>query len=185
MKPPDPATFSGVDVILVVVIVILVCVSAGLALAETSLTRMSRARAMSLADESRRGSGTLVRLMEHPERFLNPVLLLELVCQLVAASLVGVVTESLFGPLGVVLGIVFEVAIIFILGEAIPKNYAIRHPSRSALLAAPLVTTLTRFPPVRLLASLLIETFLTYRLIGSQKKVDVLNAGLPTPQAVV
>jgi hypothetical protein len=36
-----------------------------------------------------------------------------------------------------------------------------------------------------LLASLLIETFLTYRLIGSQKKVDVLNAGLPTPQAVV
>ncbi|HEY2589871.1 MAG TPA: BatA domain-containing protein [Tepidisphaeraceae bacterium] len=36
-----------------------------------------------------------------------------------------------------------------------------------------------------LLASLLIETFLTYRLIGSQKKIDVLNAGLPTPQVVV
>ncbi len=155
MKPPDPV-FSGVDVILVVVIVILVVISAGLALAETSLTRMSRARAMSLADESRRGSGTLVRLMEHPERFLNPVLLLELVCQLVAASLVGVVADSLFGPLGVVLGIVFEVAVIFILGEAIPKNWAIRHPARAALLAAPLVTSITRFPPVRLLAGMLI-----------------------------
>lgn len=156
MKPPDPAPFSGVDIVLVVVIVVLVAISAGLALAETSLTRMSRARAMSLADESRRGSGTLVRLMEHPERFLNPVLLLELVCQLVAASLVGVVAEALFGPVGVLVGIVFEVAVIFILGEAIPKNYAIRHPTRAALLAAPLVTTITRFPPVRLIAGMLI-----------------------------
>ncbi|MGH9127564.1 MAG: hemolysin family protein [Acidimicrobiales bacterium] len=148
--------FSGVDAVLVVIIVVLVAVSAGLALAETSLTRMSRARAMSLASDSRRGSSTLVRLMEHPERFLNPVLLLELVCQLVAASLVGVVAEHLFGPLGVLLGIVFEVVVIFILGEAIPKNWAIRHPTRSALLAAPLVTTVTRFPPVRLLAGILI-----------------------------
>ena len=34
-----------------------------------------------------------------------------------------------------------------------------------------------------LLASLLIETFLTYRLIGSQKRVDVAGAGLPTAHA--
>jgi hypothetical protein len=32
-----------------------------------------------------------------------------------------------------------------------------------------------------LLFSLLMETFLTYRLIGSQKRVDVASAGLPTP----
>lgn len=35
-----------------------------------------------------------------------------------------------------------------------------------------------------LLLGLLIETFLTYRLIGAQKCVDVANAGLPTAQAV-
>jgi hypothetical protein len=35
-----------------------------------------------------------------------------------------------------------------------------------------------------LLASLLIETFLTYRLIGSQKRVDVAGAGLLTAHAV-
>jgi hypothetical protein len=35
-----------------------------------------------------------------------------------------------------------------------------------------------------LLLSLLIETFLTYRLIGSQKRVDVANAGLPTAHAM-
>lgn len=35
-----------------------------------------------------------------------------------------------------------------------------------------------------LLLSLLIETFLTYRLIGAQKRVDVANAGLPTAHAI-
>jgi hypothetical protein len=35
-----------------------------------------------------------------------------------------------------------------------------------------------------LLASLLIETFLTYRLIGSQKRIDVAGAGLPGGHAV-
>ncbi|MGH9063915.1 MAG: hemolysin family protein [Acidimicrobiales bacterium] len=145
-----------VDGVLIAVIVVLVVMSAGLALAETSLTRMSRARAMGLQEEGRRGAGMLVRLMERPERFLNPVLLLELICQLVAASLVGVVAEHLFGAVGVIIGIVFEVVVIFVLGEAIPKNWAIRHPSRSALYAAPLVTAATRFPPVRLLAGVLI-----------------------------
>jgi len=32
---------------------------------------------------------------------------------------------------------------------------------------------------VVLLASLLVETFITYRLISSQKRVDVASAGLP------
>jgi hypothetical protein len=35
-----------------------------------------------------------------------------------------------------------------------------------------------------LLASLLIETFITYRLIGSQKRVDVAGAGLPTAHSM-
>jgi hypothetical protein len=35
-----------------------------------------------------------------------------------------------------------------------------------------------------LLLGLLIETFLTYRLIGAQKRVDVASAGLPTAQAI-
>ena len=63
--------------------------SALLALAETSLVRMSRAKAKSLADEGRRGAKVLVRLTEDPQGFLNPVLLLVLICQLVVATLVG------------------------------------------------------------------------------------------------
>jgi len=163
VRPPQAAELLAhitglrpVDSGLIAAIVLLIIASAFLALAETSLTRTSQARARGLRDEGRRGAGMLVRLMERPERFLNPVLLLELVCQLVAASLVGVVAEHLFGAIGVFVGIVFEVVVIFVLGEAIPKNWAIQHPSRAALFSAPIVTAVTRFPPVRLLAGALI-----------------------------
>ena len=33
-------------------------------------------------------------MVEHPERFLNPILLLVLICQLVSATLVGVLAET-------------------------------------------------------------------------------------------
>ena len=36
---------------------------------------------------------------------------------------------------------------IFVFSEAVPKQWAVRHSDRAALLAAPLVTTLVRFPP--------------------------------------
>ena len=54
-------------------------------------------KAKALLDEHRRGARPLVRLVEHPERFLNPVLLLVLICQLVSATLVGVLAAQWFG----------------------------------------------------------------------------------------
>jgi putative hemolysin len=150
------ARFDATDGGLLAVIVVLLVGAAGLSLAETSLTRMSRARALALEEEGRRGAHRLVRLVEHPEQFLNPVLLLTLLCQLVAATLVGVVAAHLFGPVGVAVATAFEVVVIFVLGEATPKNWAIRHPDRAALLAAPVVSVLVRFPLVRLFSGLLI-----------------------------
>jgi len=146
----------GTDAVLIIVIVVLLVMSGVLALAETSLTRMSRVKAITLEEEGRRGANVLVRLIEHPERFLNPILLMVLLCQLVAATLVGVVSEHLFGAFGVAVATAFEVVIIFVLAEAAPKNWAVQHPERSALFAAPLVNAVVRFPPVRLVSGVLI-----------------------------
>ncbi|MGH9301508.1 MAG: CNNM domain-containing protein, partial [Acidimicrobiales bacterium] len=144
------------DTILVIVIIVLLVLSAFLALSETSLVRVNRAKAMALEAEGRRGAGILVNLVRHPEKFLNPILLLVLVCQLVAATLVGVISDHIFGGLGVAVATFFEVVVIFVLGEAAPKNWAVRHPERSALWAAPVVQAVVRFPPVRVLAGVLI-----------------------------
>jgi putative hemolysin len=146
------ARFRSTDWILIAVVLVLLVVSAGLALAETSLVRMSRTKAMALVDDGRRGAASLLRLVQDPEGFLNPVLLLVLISQLVTATLVGILADSWFGAVGVLAATVFEVIVIFVLAEALPKNWAVQNPERSALLLAPIVSAVVRFPPIRLIS---------------------------------
>jgi CBS domain containing-hemolysin-like protein len=148
--------FHTEDAVLVVVIVILLAASGVLALAETSLVRMNRIKAKAMVDEKRRGARQLARLIEDPAKFLNPILLLVLICQLVSATLVGVVAEHLLGGIGVLVGAAFEVIVIFVFFEAVPKNWAVHNADRAALFSAPIVTSLVRFPPIRVVSSLLI-----------------------------
>jgi putative hemolysin len=143
---------TGPDVAMIVAIVVLLLVSLFLAVAETSLTRTSRSKAQALADEDRAGSGPLVRLVSHPERFLNPVLLVVLVCQLVQATLVGIVASNLFGAFGVAAATFFNVVLVFVFAEAAPKTWAIQHPERAALLSARPVSWLVSFWPLRMLS---------------------------------
>jgi CBS domain containing-hemolysin-like protein len=147
---------TGIQLTLVAVVCVLLLGSGALAAAETSLVRTSKVKARSLADDQRRGAGSLVRLVEHPQRFLNPLLLLVLICQLVSATLIGLLADQWFGVWGVLAGTVFEVVVIFVFFEAVPKNWAVHHPERAALTSAPLVDWLTRFPPVKALSSALI-----------------------------
>jgi CBS domain containing-hemolysin-like protein len=148
--------FRPVDIFLIVLVVVLLSISGMLALSETSLTRTSRVKAKALQDEGRRGARPLVRLMEHPERFLNPILLLVLMCQLVSATVVGILADQWVGALGVVVATVFEVVVIFVFFEAMPKNWAVYNPERAALFSAPIVSAIVRFPPVRFVSSVLI-----------------------------
>ena len=148
--------FTLEDGILVVVVVVLLAASAMLAMAETSLVRMSRAKAKSLADDGRRGAKVLMRLSEDPQGFLNPVLLLVLICQLVVATLVGILAVRWFGAWGVAAATFFEIVVIFVFAEAVPKNWAVHHPERAALFSAPIVSAVVNFWPVRLISGGLI-----------------------------
>ncbi|HET9088711.1 MAG TPA: hemolysin family protein [Acidimicrobiales bacterium] len=150
------ALWSPGDSYLALVVLVLLSLSAFFALAETSLVRMSRSRARGLRDEGRRGAEALVRLTDAPEKFLNPLLLLVLICQLVSATLVGVLAGHLFGAAGVLIATVLEVVIIFVIFEAIPKNFAVAHPDTAALISAPVVGTLLRFAPIRWTATALL-----------------------------
>ncbi|ACU54200.1 CBS domain containing protein [Acidimicrobium ferrooxidans DSM 10331] len=135
-----------------VAVVLLVGVSAILSAAETGLTRTSRVKAQALVDQRRRGARALASLVEAPSTYLSTVLLLTLVSQLIAATLVGVVADHVFGTLGVVVATAVEILVIFVVGEAIPKNVAAVHPEGVALRLAPIVAVLVRFWPIRVLA---------------------------------
>ena len=146
------AELTSTDLAMIVAIAVLLLISVFLALAETALTRMTRSKAQALADDGRSGSKALMRLVSHPERFLNPVLLVVLVCQLVQATLTGIVASNLFGVFGVAVATFFNVVLVFVFAEAAPKTWAIQHPERAALVSARPVSWLVSFWPLRMLS---------------------------------
>ena len=150
-------TWSTGDTYLSLSVVILLVLSGFFALAETSLVRMNKSRARSLREQGRYGSRALVALSEAPEKFLNPLLLLVLICQLVSATMIGVLAGHLFGAAGVLVATVGEVVVIFVIFEAIPKNFAVQYPDSAALAAAPIVGTILKFWPIKWISSLLLS----------------------------
>ena len=137
-------------------VMVLFLFSIVLAAAETAFTGMSRIRALALDEEGRKGAHRLAQMLERPERTLNVLLLLVLVCQMTSASLLGVVLEGAFGSAGLVFGLVIQIVIYFVIGEVAPKTYAIQHPDRAALRLSGFLWAISNFWPLRLISTGLI-----------------------------
>ncbi len=140
-----------------VLVAALVAAAAVLAMAETSLTHLGQARVRALEEEGWRGAEALGRLLEHRVRSLNPLLLLLLTCHLGAATVVAVLAYERSGAGGVAVAFAVELAVIFVVAEAIPKTYALQRSDRAATRVAPLIGVLTRFPPLRWIAAGLVR----------------------------
>ncbi|MFZ4515508.1 MAG: hemolysin family protein [Acidimicrobiia bacterium] len=143
---------SSADIWMAAVAVVLFCCSIVLAMAETAFLRMGRIRALALEDEGRKGAARLSKMLEHPERTMNSLLLMLLVSQLTVASFVGVLTESRFGGWGVAIGIFLQIVLFFVVGEVAPKTFAVQHTDRVALRLSGLLWVLTNFWPLRMLS---------------------------------
>ena len=77
-------------------------------------------------------------------------------CQLVEATLVGIVADRLFGIVGLILASALNVVLVFVVAETAPKTWAVLNPERVSLRAAGPVRALALFPPLRLITRLLI-----------------------------
>ncbi len=152
MSPLIAASLGGTDVLMLVVIFALLLVLIFLAVAEMGLSKMTKPKASALADEGRRSGPALVKLVDHPERWVNPLLLTVNICQTVQATLTGIVAGRLFGAWGVAIGVTLNVIVFFVLAEAVPKTYAIIHSERAAQLTARPINALVSFPILRLVS---------------------------------
>jgi putative hemolysin len=141
-------TLHGEDIVLLVVVVLLIIVTGFLAMSETALTRTSKVKAVTLVEEGRKRSKTLLRLVQNIDRVLPVVLFALELCTLVAATLVGVVAEHAFGGIGVVVATAFEVVVIFVVAELAPKTWAVQHSERAALATSPAIRLLVAFRPI-------------------------------------
>jgi magnesium and cobalt exporter, CNNM family len=145
------------DWLILLLVVVLFVFSILLAMAEMAFARMNRIRALALEEEGRKGAARLARMLEHPERTINSLLLLVLVSQLTTASLLGILLERQFGAMGVVIGLVLQIVVFFVIGEAAPKTYAIQHTDRTALFLSRFLWAVTNFAPLRIVSRSLIK----------------------------
>lgn len=150
-------TLTTADVWILVGIGVLLVVLTLLALAEMSLSRITKQKAEALQEEGHKRGAMLVRLASEPTKWVNPLLLTVNILQTVQATLTGVVSNRLFGAPGVVIGVALNVLLFFVLAEAVPKTYAVLYSVRGATMTAPLVTALTAFWPLRVASNGLIR----------------------------
>jgi CBS domain containing-hemolysin-like protein len=84
-----------------------------------------------------------MHLLDDLPQVLNTVLLVVLLVQIGAATVVGMLSGRHFGNLGVTIASVALTVVLFVYAEAIPKTYAVRHPYRVARATQPILSALT------------------------------------------
>src|SRR4030095_17232102 len=132
----DPAGSSAMTA-LIWVVVALMLVGTVLAMAESSLSRMTKGRALALQSEGRRNAAFLVKLETDPPRYLNAVYLAVMFVQNGSAILVAIIAEQYFGNLGVTLASIGFTVVYFVVVEAMAKKFGILHTDNAALAATP------------------------------------------------
>lgn len=123
---------------------VLVLIGSILAMAEASMSRMNRVRALALKEEERRNADVLLRVQEDLPPYLNSINLAVMFAQNGSAILVAVMSERLFGSLGLTLVSVGFTLVYFVAVEAMSKTFGILHSARVALGLAPLVVWLAK-----------------------------------------
>ena len=147
---------NGANLVMLLVIIVLLFALIFFAIAEMGLSKMTKPRAAAITEDKPRIEPSLTALVDNPEGWINPLLLMVNVCQTVQATLTGIVAGNLFGGVGVAVGVTLNVIVFFVLAEAVPKTYAVLNPDRAAMIAARPVRALTAFPPLRMISAGLI-----------------------------
>lgn len=121
------------DVPLLIALLVTFVLVAILGAAEAALLRVPQVRAASLADSGSAAGQRLAEILRRLTRVLNAILLSALLLQITAATITGVLAERWFGSVGVTIASVILTLLLFVYAEAIPKTYAVRHPTGVAL----------------------------------------------------
>ena len=113
---------------------------------ETALTALGDARARQLHEGGLRRAKLLSIWIEHPERVLSTLLIVNTLVNIGAGALAGVIAGDLVaghpswnGATVVAAATAVATVVVLFLGEIVPKTVAKRHPVRISLLSIPVV----------------------------------------------
>jgi putative hemolysin len=117
-------------------IVVLVVIAAFAALAETAIVRIGRLRPHHLAKEKKAGAEVLVKVVEDPAPFLNALLLVILLAELLAAALATGLALRWLDTAGEIIAALVMTILLFAFAQVVPRTYAVQRTDRAALLVA-------------------------------------------------
>ncbi|HWC14995.1 MAG TPA: hemolysin family protein [Actinomycetota bacterium] len=127
------------DLGIFVAIAVLLAAAAVLAMAETSIARIGRVKALHLEQEKKRGASSLVKVVEDPGTYLNVLSLLLVLTHVAIAVLATTLAVPEFGGAAALLAIALVTILVFVIGQLVPKTYTVQFAERVALRLAPLV----------------------------------------------
>lgn len=143
---------------------VLLILSAFFSLSETSMMAINRYRLKHLVKQGHRGARLTARLLDNTDRLLGVILLGNNLLNAAAATLVTVITSTLFGQndLAILTGTVIVTFAILVFSEITPKVIAAAHPERIALVASYVLTPLLKlFYPIVWFVNLFVQALLT------------------------
>ncbi len=146
---------SSADIAALAVVALAIAASAVLAITDTVLTQVTRARMEAMAEEQPTDTAvrSVRRLLEERDESLHPVLLLELACDVVAASLVTLVSYRVAGNgWAVLVVLLIFVPVMFLLAASLPRAWALHNLNRAVRVAGPTGVFVRRLWPVHLVA---------------------------------
>ena len=135
---------SSADYYLLALSFVLFSISVLCALAETSFVKVNKIHVKTMVDEGKKNAVRLQEMVEKPEATLNVVLLVVLISQLGTASIISIIVEGIGGVGAVVGSILAEIIVFFVLGEVMPKTFAVQNSNKVVLKLTPFLWLLTR-----------------------------------------
>jgi putative hemolysin len=183
MSPP--ASLPPFPIVDVAIIIALVLINGLFAMSELAIVSSRKPRLQAMANAGKQGAKAVLYLQEDPGRFLSIVQIGITGIGVLAGAFSG---EKLGQPLGdriaflgfapetaqtigFILAVVATTYVSLIIGELVPKQLALRHPEKVAVIAAPAMILLARAtaPLVWLLDA---SSNAIFRLIGLNKESD-------------
>lgn len=143
---------------------VLLILSAFFSLSETSMMAINRYRLKHLVKEGHRGARLTTHLLDNTDRLLGVILLGNNLLNAAAATLVTIITSTLFGQndLAILTGTVIVTFAILVFSEITPKVIAAAHPERIALVASYVLTPLLKlFYPIVWFVNLFVQALLS------------------------
>jgi len=115
---------------------ILLILSAFFAATETALMRVNKYRIRHLSRKGHREAKLAEKLLKQPEKLIAFILFGNNLVLFIAASIVGVVSMEIGGPVGVAIGTVVLTLVVLLFAESAPKTIAAIFPEKIALPAS-------------------------------------------------